>query len=223
MQKHQLNYYDISPALSAKLGVFPGDVAFSRDISMDFKKGQHLLLSSIQTTLHIGAHADASNHYHADGEGVDQRPLTPYLGDCQVIAVKNCRGRRLVPADLKEHLSLKSRILFKTDSFPNPEKWNSDFSSLSPELIRFLHSKGVILVGIDTPSVDPEDSKGLESHQEIFKSKMCILEGIDLRQVPEGNYTLIALPLRIKDADASPVRAILIEKTGIFDSHLSQR
>jgi arylformamidase len=88
--------------------------------------------------------------------------------------------------------------------------------SLSPELIRFLHSKGCVLVGIDTPSVDPETSKALESHQALFETKIAVLEGLMLQQVPEGVYTLIALPLPIVDGDASPVRALLFEDADLF-------
>jgi len=205
-----MKYFDISPTISEKTAVFPGDVAFERNQSMSFQKGHHLELSSIRTTLHIGAHADASNHYHAKGKGIDARSLEPYLGKCQVIRVQKKSGERIYPEDIASVEIQAERILFCTNSFPNPDEWNSDFNSLSPELIRFLAKKNVQLVGIDTPSVDPEDSKKLESHQAIFETNMCVLEGIILNEVPQGLYTLIALPLKIKDADAAPVRAILV-------------
>ena len=102
------------------------------------------------------------------------------------------------------------RVLFRTDSFSKPDQWNDDFNSLSPELIDWLSSLGVRLVGIDTPSVDPSDSKDLPSHQALYRNDMAVLEGILLSEVPDGLYNLIALPLRIKGADASPVRAILL-------------
>ena len=98
-------------------------------------------------------------------------------------------------------------MLFRSD----PNRWNPDFQSLSPELVHSLADQGVRLIGIDTPSVDPSDSKALESHQALFERNLSVLEGIVLDQVPEGIYSLIALPLRLKDADASPVRAILLE------------
>jgi arylformamidase len=206
-----LKIWDISPVLSEKTAVFPGDVPFSRDISLAFDQGDHLTLSSIRTTLHLGAHADASNHYHATGKGIDQRPLERYLGNCQVVKVRIPRGERIRPEHLAGVVISEPRILFSTGSFPDPDKWNGDFNSLSPELIDFLAHKGVVLVGIDTPSVDPTDSKGLESHQAIFRHDLCVLEGIALGSVPAGRYTLVALPLPLKDADASPVRAILLE------------
>jgi arylformamidase len=206
-----LKIWDISPAISEKTAVFPGDVPFSRDVSLAFDKGHHLTLSSMSTTLHLGAHADASNHYHASGKGIDQRPLERYLGNCQVVKVALPRGERIMPAHLTGTAITESRVLFSTGSFPDPDNWNDDFNSLSPELIDFLAVRGVKLVGIDTPSVDPAESKGLESHQAIFRHDLCVLEGIILDHVPAGRYTLAALPLALKDADASPVRAILLE------------
>jgi arylformamidase len=207
-----MRYFDISPEISPKTAVFPGDTPFSRTVCLDFKKGDHLLLSSIAGSVHLGAHADAPNHYHAGGRGIDSRSLEYYLGDCELVDVSVPRGSRVRPEHLAGRKIKAPRVLFRTRSFPNPERWNSDFCSLSPELIEVLVAQGVKLVGIDTPSVDPEDSKELESHQAIWKNDLAILEGLILDDVPEGVYTLIALPLRLKDLDASPVRAILVPK-----------
>jgi arylformamidase len=207
-----MKIWDISPEISERTAVFPGDVPFSREVSLDTKSGDHLTLSSIRSTVHIGAHADAGNHYHRDGKGVEARPLESYLGDCEVMEVKLARGARIAIEHLHGRIPLAKRILFKTSSFPDPNHWNNDFNSLSPELIEFLADRGVVLVGIDTPSVDPVDSKALESHQALHRRNLAVLEGINLEQVKEGVYTLVALPLRLKDADASPVRAILLNK-----------
>lgn len=206
-----IKIFDISPEISKHIAVFPGDVPFERNISFDFTNGENLLLSSINSTLHLGAHADAPNHYHPKGEGIASRDLHYYLGPTQVIKINIEKGKRIVLNDIK-HLSItKKRLLFCTDSFKDPNNWNSDFNSLSVEIIEYLHQKGVILVGIDTPSIDPENCKDLLSHNAIYKNNMAILEGLVLNHIPEGIYTLVALPLKIKDADASPVRAILIE------------
>jgi arylformamidase len=202
---------EISPVVSENLAVFPGDTRFRREIAMDYNQGHHMRLSSIQSTLHIGAHADSSGHYHVSGKGVDQRDLDCYIGLCQVIQVDIPKGKRIQVSDLKNKKIMAPRVLFCTNSFPDPNHWNSDFCSLSPDLIKYLHSKKVKLVGIDTPSVDPEDSKALESHQALFETEMAVLEGIILKDVPEGIYFLSALPLRIKDADAAPVRAVLLK------------
>lgn len=211
-----MKVFDLTPVIDSKLAVFPGDVGFQRDVSMDFKTGSHLQLSSFRTTFHLGAHADSSSHYHAEGEGVDQRSLQSYMGDAQVIRVQVERGERLQVKHLGDKKIQAPRVLFWTGTFPDPQRWNSDFASLSPELIEHLHGQGVKLVGIDTPSVDPETSKELESHQALYKTKMAVLEGLVLEHVPEGLYTLTALPLPFRDADASPVRAVLIDMSGLF-------
>ena len=206
-----LRYYDISPEISEKSAVFPGDAPFRRTAGLSFSQGSHLDLSHIETTVHIGAHADAPSHYHAGGETIDLRALDFYMGPCQVLSVKASSGKRLLPDALRVGVAAP-RLLFKTGSFPDPNRWEAGFNSLSPELIDFIAGQGVRLVGIDTPSIDPHDSKILESHQAVHRHDMAVLEGLLLEGVPDGRYELIALPLKFKGADASPVRAVLVEK-----------
>ncbi len=207
-----LVYYDISPEVSEKTAVFPGDSPYRRTVARDFAQGDNLALSSLQTTVHIGAHADAPSHYHPKGQDISRRPLDYYLGPCQVVTVRLPRGRRIMPADIDLVQISAKRVIFNTGSFPNPDHWNSDFNSLSPELIDALAKRKVVLVGIDTPSIDPETSKALESHQAVHRHDMAVLEGLTLEGVPDGTYNLVALPLRLKGADASPVRAILLKQ-----------
>lgn len=203
--------------MSERLGVFPGDIPFSREISLDFKKGHHLLLSAIRSTLHLGAHADGPNHYAKEGVGIAERDLSLYMGSCLVLNAEPflSRGERVGRKGLSDKWRENQkwpapRILFRTNSFPDPENWNSDFCSLDPNLIDELGKAGVRLVGIDTPSIDPEDSKDLPAHQAVARNDLAILEGLDLSKVEEGRYTLIALPLKIENADAAPVRAVLL-------------
>lgn len=209
----QDDYFDISPLISEKMAVFPGDEPFQRTVALDFKKGDHLVLSRVQTTLHIGAHVDAPIHYDPQGKGMESRSLNYYLGACQVISVKLARNKRIKPEDIAHVRILAKRVLFKTGSFPDHEHWNGDFNALSAELVNELARQGVILIGIDTPSVDPSTDKVLEAHHALFQNDMANLEGIVLEEVPDGVYTLIALPLRLKDAEASPVRAVLVKET----------
>jgi arylformamidase len=205
-------YIDISPVLRGSTAVFPGDTSFRRTENMSFKNGHHLDLSDVRTTLHVGAHTDAPSHYHREGKTIDQRSLSLYMGPCQVIEVLG-RHPRIKPEHVKDKI-LAPRVLFKTNSFPDPDQWTDHFSALSPELIYFLKDHQVALVGIDTPSVDPATDKSLASHKAIFETDMAILEGIILSAASPGLYQLIALPLRIEQADASPVRAILLTEKG---------
>jgi arylformamidase len=200
---------DISPLINARTAVWPGDVPWTRSVSLDTNQGDHLTLSSMHCTTHLGAHADAPNHYVANGQGIEARALERYYGQCQVISVALPRGARIRPQDLRQPITAP-RVLFHTESFPNPEVWNSDFNALSAELIHFLSAQGVELVGIDTPSIDPQEDQHLESHHAVAAKDMAILEGLVLTLVPDGEYTLCAFPLRLEAADASPVRAVLI-------------
>jgi arylformamidase len=205
--------YDITPLVSPRIGVFPGDTPFTRDVLLDMEKGHNIGLSSIKTTVHLGAHADAPNHYAAGSEGIAGRDLTRYLGRALVLEANIQSGERIQQKHLKTD-QVCERMLVRTNTFPNPDQWNSDFASYSPELIEDWAAKGVKTIGIDTPSIDPETSKDLPSHKMVAKHDLSILEGLVLTGVPEGLYTLIALPLKIEDADASPVRAILIADEG---------
>jgi arylformamidase len=201
---------DISPTVNSKIAVYPGDMPFRETFSMETKKGDHLTLSSIQTTVHLGAHTDAPNHYAPGGQGMHERSLDYYLGPAQVIDVSASVGPRILVKDIKNIPIQAARVLFKTLSFPDPYKWTDDFKALSAELIDYLFQHKVKLVGIDTPSIDPAQDKELESHQAVLRHDMAILEGILLTHVPDGLYQLVALPLKIEGADASPVRAILL-------------
>lgn len=201
---------DISPPVSPASAVFPGDVAYTREVSLSFARGHHLELSSIRTTLHVGAHADAPGHYAAGGASVDQLDLGLFLGPCRVLATPRPDGR-LGPGDLAGAPIDAPRVLFATGSFPDPDRWSDRFASLAPELVDWLADRGVRLVGIDTPSVDPADSKGLEAHHRLAARGMVNLENLALAGVPPGRYTLVALPLRLVGAEAAPLRAVLVE------------
>ena len=205
-----MKLYDITPPVSVRLAVWPGDTPASREVLMDIERGDNITLSTLHGTVHLGAHADAPNHYGHPAPGIDARPLEPYLGRCQVVEVAVERGER-IPPESGPHPPSAPRVLFKTGTFPDPESFNRDFAALSVELVERLHDQGVVLIGIDGPSVDLFDSKDLPAHQAFLRNDMAILEGLVLRDVPEGEYELIALPLKLEGFDASPVRAVLRE------------
>ena len=200
--------YDITPPITAKLAVWPGDTPLSREVLNDMARGDNITLSTLRATTHLGAHADGPNHYGKDAPAIDERGLDYYLGPCQVIRVGVARATRITSAMLPSEVTT-SRVLFATGTFPDPENWNRHFAALSVELVDFLHERGVITVGIDTPSVDLFESKDLPAHKAILRCNMSILEGLVLKDVPEGTYELIALPLPLVGFDASPVRAVL--------------
>jgi arylformamidase len=200
--------YDISPLIVENLSVWPGDTRPRREILLDLANGDSVTLSTLHTTVHLGAHADAPSHYRLSGASIERRPLEIYLGPCQVMAVNVPRKALIQPAHLPGPI-VAERLLLATGTFPDPNQFNDDFAALEPALVGYLHQRGVRLLGVDTPSVDPFESKDLPAHQAFFEHDMAILEGLLLTGVPDGVYELIALPLRLEGFDASPVRAIL--------------
>jgi arylformamidase len=207
--------YDITPPVTPALKTWPGDTPFSREVLLDMERGDNITLSTIRTTVHLGAHADGPNHYGRSAPGIGDRDLKHYLGPCQVVDARIERGQRVEPQHLLAWGGVDAisqpRVLIRTGTFPDPTVFNEDFAALSVELIDVLAARGVITVGIDTPSVDLFTSKALEAHNAILRHDMAILEGIVLHDVPTGRavYELIALPLKLMHCDASPVRAVL--------------
>jgi arylformamidase len=205
-----MKIFDISPAISPELRVWPGDTPPSREVLRDMNDGGNLTLSTLRTTVHLGAHADAPSHYDAAGESIERRRLDYYLGPCQVVRVNPGRNGLV----RREHVSgpiRAGRILFHTGTGTDPGQFPEDFAALSPDLVDRLNEQGVVLVGTDAASIDPFASKDLPAHRACLRHDMAILEGLALAEVPEGTYELIALPLKLTGFDASPVRAVLRE------------
>jgi arylformamidase len=199
--------YDIGPCITEAIAVFPGDRPFSRTVALAFEKGDPLALSSVTTTVHVGAHADAPSHYLPNGATIEARDVRRYLGRCQLVT-------GTVDADgLVRRLSAPvtaPRVLVRTGTFPDPNTWTDAFAAFAPELLDELADAGVFLVGIDTPSVDSAPSKTLDAHAVLARRDLAVLEGLVFEGVPDGLYTLLAAPLRLGGADAAPVRALLL-------------
>jgi arylformamidase len=190
-----------------KTAVWPGDTPFSARELLRIEDGASVDLSTITLTCHMGAHADAPGHYVRGAEGIDAVPLSRYLGPCLLVDVRaqEVRPRDLVGADLRgaERLLLRTGCIKDRTVFPQP------VACLTVELVEHLAAAGVVLVGLDSPSVDRFDSKDLPVHKALYKAGIANLENLALAGVPPGRYELIALPLRLKGRDASPVRAVL--------------
>jgi arylformamidase len=203
---------DISPRLSPETAVWPGDTPLRRRVLSAIKDGSNIDLSTLETTVHIGAHADAPSHYAAAAPDIGHMHLRPWMGPC---IVETCEIMTLITAQHVEQTVRKvqefgvRRVLFRTLSFPDPNKFTENFAAFRPDAVDALGRAGVILLGIDTPSVDPFSSKDLPAHQALKRWKMVNLEGLVLSHVEDGVYELVALPLRLSGFDASPVRAVL--------------
>jgi arylformamidase len=202
--------WDISPPVSARSPLFPGDAPYRQSWTARIGPGCPVNLSAITMSPHIGAHADAPLHYADDAPTIGTVALDPYLGPCRVIHALDA-GPLVEPRHVAHAATdLPPRVLVRTCSRA-PTDWSADFTAYAPETLEWLADRGVRLVGIDSQSVDPAESKTLPSHQVLRARGLRVLENLVLDGVDEGDYELIALPLKLVEADASPVRAVLRE------------
>jgi arylformamidase len=203
--------WDISPPVHVGSPVFPGDTPFERRWTWAIGPDCPVNVGTLTLSPHTGAHADAPLHYDPDGQAIGQVSLTPYLGPCRVIHAVGC-GPLVQWNDLKHAVhGLPPRVLVRTYARAPVDTWDPDLAAYAPDTVERLADLGVLLIGIDTASIDPADSKALASHQVIRRRGLRVLENLLLDGVPEGDYELIALPLKLTSADASPVRAVLRE------------
>jgi arylformamidase len=200
--------WDISPAVSAASPVFPGDTPYAQAWAARIGPGCPVNVSTLTLSPHTGAHADAPLHYDAEGAPIGAVELAPYLGRCRVIHAIDCGP--LVDWTHLQHAvaNLPPRVLVRTYA-RQPTGWDPRLAAFAAQSVERLADLGVVLIGIDTASIDPADSKTLPSHQVIRRRGLRVLENLWLDKVPEGDYELIALPLKLMTADASPVRAVL--------------
>ena len=201
--------YDVSPELSPEIPVWPGDTRFQARRVASLAEGEGVNLGALETTPHAGAHADAPFHLDEDGLRIGSVDLRPYLGACRLVEV--LATDRVHAEDLAGRIDGAERVLVRTRARRVRDPFHEGFASLDPGAAELLGGKGVLLVGLDTPSVDDFASEALPVHRILFRWGVAILEGLDLAGVPEGDYELIALPLRLRGLDASPVRAVLRE------------
>jgi arylformamidase len=204
--------WDISPPVHADAPVFPGDTRYAQQWVATLGPGCPVNVSAITLSPHVGAHADAPLHYNAEGQSIGALALEPYLGPCRVIHAIGCGA--LVQWHHVAHAvdaTLPPRVLVRTYERMPVDRFDDALSGYAPEVIERLADRGVQLVGIDTASIDPATSKTLDAHQVIRRRGLRVLENLVLDDVPEGDYELIALPLKLTTADASPVRAVLRE------------
>ncbi len=224
MSLHYTTIIDISQPVNSSTACFPGDVPFSKTHTLTTEDTQLLNLSAFTMSPHVGTHADAPLHIagsyskstDTDTMSAANLELSPFLGEVLVIDVSGGNDyREPITAEqiqpyLDKHPTIK-RLLLKTLTTSQPERFDEAYASISPELATYLAQQSIVLVGLDTPSVDPIDSKTLDTHHILQKAGLVWLENLDLTHALTCVYTLIALPLNFTELEASPVRAILLK------------
>jgi arylformamidase len=231
--------WDISPPIHAGTPVFPGDTAYSQQWVASIAPGCPVNVSAITLSPHVGAHADAPLHYDPEGAAIGGVDLQAFIGPCRVVHAIGCgplvrpehiahalgdpppgrsQGGSAPPGGSDPHSGgawglkvLPPRVLVRVYERMPQDRFDNDLPAFAPETVALLADRGVVLIGIDSASIDPAESKTLDSHQTIRRRGLRVLENLLLDHVPEGDYELIALPLKLTTADASPVRAVLRE------------
>ncbi len=203
-----MSLIDISQRVTPRSAVFPGDTPFSLRKVASLSDGAPCDVGTIETTLHVGTHADAPSHFARDADGIGEVPLERYFGPVRV--VERLGDGALTAGDVRSWNLLRGmRYVVRTRTHVDPDVWPAAFAHLDPAAAEALAGAGVVLFGIDTPSVDQQDSKTLDAHKALLAGGVAILENLDLTGVRPGPYELMAFPLRIPGADAAPVRAVL--------------
>ena len=198
---------DISQPVDPSIGTFPGDTPFSWEFTWSLAAGDSCNVSRVVTSPHNGTHADAPLHFEDGATGIGDVELDRYVGPCWVVdgpreGLLQPEHLRSIDVDTYPRLLVRTRDDART-GFPD------DFVALDPSAARWLVDHEIRLIGLDTPSIDPVDSRELPSHHTLLPARTAILENLQLAHVEPGPYELIALPLRWQGLDASPVRAVL--------------
>jgi arylformamidase len=199
---------DISEPLRGGMPVWPGDTEFSFELGWTKEQSGSVNVGRLTMSTHTGTHVDAP--FHFDDEGLKVIELDPgvYVGPARVIEAPGEDG--IGAKELRQHaLEGVSRLLVKTGSWRDRNVFPERINYLRPDAAPFLAEKGIRLLGVDVPSVDPIDSKDLPAHHALRSNGIHILEGAVLHGVEPGDYELISLPLALQGADGSPVRAVL--------------
>ena len=204
-----MTLWDISPALRPGTPAFPGDTPYREERTWVLGPDCPVNVGAITLSTHAGSHADAPLHYDADGAPAGDFDLTRFIGPARVVDLRGV-GPLVRPEHLTAALATPiRRLLLRTWERMPQDRWEPDFTAIDPAAIDFMAAKGIDLIGTDAASVDPATSKTLDAHLAVRHHGMLILENLVLDQVPAGDYELIALPLKLMNMDAAPLRAVL--------------
>ena len=202
---------DISRELSPTIAVWPGDQPFERDWISSISEGEAANVGRMRLSLHAGTHADAPFHFQPDSATIDQLDLSIFVGEALLVDAGNVAS--IGANSIRVGDDLPPRLLFRTSQSRRPDDYiDPRFPHVEPELARVLADRGVILIGTDSPSVDPFESEEMTAHHALANHGIHILENLQLSGIEPGRYLLVAAPLKLAGMDGSPVRAILIRQ-----------
>jgi arylformamidase len=205
--------HDISLTISNDLPVWPGDTPIDLVRNKDLQRGELVTLSQITSTVHVGSHLDAPLHFVRDGHGVDQIDLNKLIGPCFVVDLQNVDS---IDAQALEQANIPANVTRLLCRTRNSAYWargdnvfHTDFVAIDPSGAEWIVQHGIQLVGVDYLSVGAYEG-GIPTHEILLSNGVVPVEGLDLSRIEPGEYQLICLPLKLKDCDGAPVRAVLI-------------
>ncbi len=205
--------YDISVILGEESFPFPGDPPFRKEMLLSIENGESCDISALSMSAHSGTHIDTPSHFIDGGRTLDNYSARNFILPARVVAIEDKHS--IKPGDLHDlDIEPGDALLFKTDNSATGRSISGVFSErfvyLTPEAAAICVGKEVGMVGIDYITIEASGDEAFPVHRKLLGSGILILEGINLKDVPPGRYTLICLPLKIKGGEASPVRAILL-------------
>lgn len=204
--------YDITRPLTSHTAVFPGDPPVVITQVMQIAQGDACNVSSISMSAHAGTHIDAPRHYSNDGISVDRLPLEALIGPARVITLEALDAVSLADVQrLGDVCGLAVLVHTRASDTPH-DVFDPRFTYFSAQAAEWLGQQGARMIGTDAPSVDAATSADLPVHHIFLRHNVIIMENLFLRDVPDGDYMLIALPLKIADCDAAPARVILLQE-----------
>jgi arylformamidase len=207
--------WDISRPLTNDLAPWPGDTLFRYELKSHLSETCSVNVGAVIMSMHNGTHADAPFHFTRKGDTIDCVSLENYIGPVVVIDLtgKFSRAQPFIAiADLehaRSQIGETRRVLLKTNCFPDSKRFPGWIPVLKAETVGWLRELGLVLLGVDLPSVDPIEAKVLANHYALNAGNIAIVESLDLSEIEAGVYQFVALPLKVVGADAAPVRALL--------------
>jgi arylformamidase len=200
---------DVTRSLKKGMLVYPGDIIPS------FTQVDHgrYLISDLHISTHTGTHIDAPAHYLKSGDTIDSIPLRNLIGRCHVIDVRETGSTTITAADLEGKLRGVKRLLLKT-GFSGKDTFTEEYPCLAYDAACSITDNGIECIGIDSPSIESYDCDG-SVHRRLLGNGCLIIELLDLSDVPEDDYEMVALPLRLAGLDGSPARVVLMKQDGM--------
>lgn len=201
--------YDLSRTLTPRTAVFPGDTPVSVTQNLLLQQGDACNLSSITMSVHAGTHVDAPRHNSDAGMGIDRVPLDVLIGPARVVTLAATDVIALADVQALDLVGVARLIVHTRGSDVPNDAFDHNLVYFTPDAAAWLGSQGLRLIGVDAPSVDPASSADLAAHLAFLHHDVVIVENLCLRDVPDGDYEMMALPLRIAESDGAPARVVL--------------